>query len=96
MFLLIGTRAHPVLESFYQAACRAKTNNGDAAGAEALRRQYLTGMLRLSQQQARSHPSARGGPGGLPGPGQVPAAGPNPSGAGAQKKSGGGGKKGRK
>nr|BCL66115.1 hypothetical protein [Volvox africanus] len=54
MTLLIGTRVHPVLESFYQAACRAKIHNGDAAGAEALRRQYLTAMLRLSQQQARN------------------------------------------
>lgn len=122
MTLLIGTRAHPVLESFYQAACRAKTNNGgqgqsrglnssggikillrarhalsgkrhdvrvmvllttldeptacidgpplpcpwllpllpgDVAGAEALRKQFLSGMLRLTQQQAR-HGAGRG------------------------------------
>ncbi len=33
MTLLIGIRAHPVLESFYQAACRAKTNNGGQGGS---------------------------------------------------------------
>lgn len=33
MTLLIGTKAHPVLESFYQVACRAKTKNGERANA---------------------------------------------------------------
>lgn len=54
MTLLIGTKAHPVLESFVQAACRAKVNNGDAAGAETLRRQFLSAMLRLQQQAQRT------------------------------------------
>ncbi|GLI62897.1 hypothetical protein VaNZ11_005717 [Volvox africanus] len=67
MTLLIGTRTHPVLESFYQAACRAKIHNGDAAGAEALRRQYLTAMMRISQQQARNQTLVRSSHAALPG-----------------------------
>nr|BBC28435.1 predicted histone H1-like nucleoprotein HC2 (HC2), homolog of Volvox carteri MTF0822/MTM1037 [Yamagishiella unicocca] len=91
MTLLIGTRAHPVLESFYQAACRAKTQNGDAVGAEALRRQFLTAMLRLNQQHARQQGGA-GGRGGAQGAAQAAA---GAGAAGATKKSGAG-KKGRK
>ncbi|GLC44756.1 hypothetical protein PLESTF_001055200 [Pleodorina starrii] len=98
MFQLIGTKVHPVLEDFYKAACRAKAQNGDAAGAEALKRQFLSGMLRISQQQARAqhHPGGRGG--GGPAGMMAGAAGAGQGGApGGKKSSGGGaGKKGRK
>nr|ADI46955.1 MTM1037 [Volvox carteri f. nagariensis] len=49
MMQLIGTNSHRVLDSFYQAACRAKAQNGDTAGADALRRMYLTTVYRFGQ-----------------------------------------------
>lgn len=90
MTLLIGMQAHPVLESFYQAACRAKMQNGDAAGADILRRQYLTGMVRLNQRHGRQPPGGRGNTGAASGRGQVAATtgGPATGGGGAKRSQG--------